>query len=347
MFTLPDNVKVLNLPEQVEKNREDIAGIDTNIGSINSEIDYLKHRADDLEKNTGSLTEQVQKNTTNTASPDGTITTGTLDVEKKATFGSDVEADGRLILNSADDVVDKDGNKLIASADLADFKKNYYATAGKFRFAGIHINGFEGEGTYNEIIDPESAKWTDLTQMYSGSGYYSFGQLVTDKPIKFPDFYSGTKENRVSAYGLIDGFENPMVQFGNANLLGQRLFENYQGKSITVAEGKKFSLYGYCSAVFNNDKNLEEIGEFDLSQAESLEVAFASCSSLLHVHCKHFPVSFDIHWSTKLSQEALVEIISNLDPVTTPQTLTMGATNLAKLTQDQILVATGKGWTLA
>lgn len=278
---------------------------------------------------------------------------GTLNVsglsqfEGKATFGSDVEADGRLILNSADDVVDKDGNKLIASVQLDEFKKNYYATAGKFRFAGIHINGYEGEGTNNEIIDPESTKWTDLTQMYAGSGYYSFGQLVTDKPIIFPDFYSGAKENQVSAYGLIDGFENPMVQFGNANLLGQRLFENYQGKSITVAEGKKFSLYGYCSAIFNNDTNLEEIGEFDLSQAESLGAAFASCSSLLHIHCKHFPVSFDIHWSTKLSQEALVEIISNLDPVTTPQTLTMGATNLAKLTQDQILVATGKGWTIA
>ena len=57
-------------------------------------------------------------------------------------------------------------------------------------------------------------------------------------------------------------------------------------------------------------------------------------------------VSFYIDASTKFTREALVEIIGNLAEVTSTQTLTMGSTNLAKLTDDDKAVATGKGWTL-
>lgn len=57
-------------------------------------------------------------------------------------------------------------------------------------------------------------------------------------------------------------------------------------------------------------------------------------------------VSFSISASTKFTREALVEIIGNLATVTSTKTLTMGSTNLAKLTDDDKAVATGKGWTL-
>jgi hypothetical protein len=57
--------------------------------------------------------------------------------------------------------------------------------------------------------------------------------------------------------------------------------------------------------------------------------------------------SFDISASTLFTRDALNEIMSNLATVTTAQTLTMGSTNLAKLTDADKLIATGKGWTLA
>ena len=47
-----------------------------------------------------------------------------------------------------------------------------------------------------------------------------------------------------------------------------------------------------------------------------------------------------------LSQEVLLRFINNLVEVTTSPTLTLGATNLAKLTEDQIAIATNKGWTV-
>lgn len=57
--------------------------------------------------------------------------------------------------------------------------------------------------------------------------------------------------------------------------------------------------------------------------------------------------SLDISASTKFTRERLAELIGNLQTVEEPQTLTIGADNLAKLTSDDILAATEKNWTLA
>ena len=47
------------------------------------------------------------------------------------------------------------------------------------------------------------------------------------------------------------------------------------------------------------------------------------------------------------TRDELMIMITTLKKVTTTQTLTMGATNLAKLTDTDIKIATDKGWTLA
>ena len=55
---------------------------------------------------------------------------------------------------------------------------------------------------------------------------------------------------------------------------------------------------------------------------------------------------FDISASTKFERTDLVTILNNLATVTSAQTLTMGSTNLAKLTSSDKAIATNKGWTL-
>ena len=50
--------------------------------------------------------------------------------------------------------------------------------------------------------------------------------------------------------------------------------------------------------------------------------------------------------STKLTHDSLLDIINNLSTVSTTQTLTIGSTNLAKLSSDEITIATNKGWTI-
>ena len=72
------------------------------------------------------------------------------------------------------------------------------------------------------------------------------------------------------------------------------------------------------------------------------------CSNLTDITGNpNFKVSVSLADSTKLTHDSLMVVINGLQTVTTAQTLTLGAANLAKLTDEEKKVATDKGWTLA
>ena len=100
------------------------------------------------------------------------------------------------------------------------------------------------------------------------------------------------------------------------------------------------NMFGFC-------RKLTAIPQLDMSNVDTNEYMFYMCSNLTEIHITGMKVSFNISSSTKFTREALVEIINNLATITNTQTLTMGATNLAKLTNEDKSIATNKGWTLA
>ena len=100
------------------------------------------------------------------------------------------------------------------------------------------------------------------------------------------------------------------------------------------------SMFYYCSS-------LTSIPQLDTSKVTNMNSMFQNCSSLTSIKMKNMSTSFDIHWSTKMEREALVEVLNNLATVTSTKTLTLGSTLLAKLTDTDKAIATNKGWTLA
>ena len=102
--------------------------------------------------------------------------------------------------------------------------------------------------------------------------------------------------------------------------------------------------------MFGNCSSLTTIPQLDTSKVTNLNYSFYGCSKLTAIHMINMKVSFDIRSSTLFTREALIEIINNCYDVTTlnkTAKLTMGSTNLAKLTDEDKLIATNKGWTLA
>ena len=99
-------------------------------------------------------------------------------------------------------------------------------------------------------------------------------------------------------------------------------------------------MFDYCSS-------LTTIPQLDTSNVINMTYMFKNCSSLTTIHMTGMKVSFDISASTKFTRETLVEILNNLATVSSTRTLTMGSTNLAKLTDEDKKIATDKGWTLA
>ena len=84
----------------------------------------------------------------------------------------------------------------------------------------------------------------------------------------------------------------------------------------------------------------------NVSKVTEIYGMFDYCSNIETIHMHGMKASFNISASTKFTREALVEILNNLATVTTSPTLTMGSRNLAKLTDADKAIATGKGWTL-
>lgn len=100
------------------------------------------------------------------------------------------------------------------------------------------------------------------------------------------------------------------------------------------------NMFVYCM-------KLTTIPAFNVSNVTNLNGTFGYCSNLKSILMYGMKVKFDISASTKFEREDLVTILNNLGTVTTATTLTMGSTNLAKLTDTDKEIATNKGWTLA
>ena len=111
---------------------------------------------------------------------------------------------------------------------------------------------------------------------------------------------------------------------------------------------------GKTTSVFLSCEALEEVPAYDLSGVTTTNSVsaisgnmFYGCTSLKRIKCFGLTVAVNISYSTQFTREALVEILTNLGNARSgSQTLTMGETNLAKLTADDIAIATAKGWTL-
>ena len=56
--------------------------------------------------------------------------------------------------------------------------------------------------------------------------------------------------------------------------------------------------------------------------------------------------SLSLSASTKLTKQSLLNVLNALETISTSLTITLGATNLAKLTEEEKAIATDKGWTL-
>ena len=105
---------------------------------------------------------------------------------------------------------------------------------------------------------------------------------------------------------------------------------------------KVTNMYG----MFNNCVSLITIPQLDTSKVTNMSYMFRDCTSLKSILMYGMKVSFDISASTQFEESDLVTILNNLASVTSTKTLTMGSTNLAKLTDEEKAIATNKGWTL-
>jgi surface protein len=105
--------------------------------------------------------------------------------------------------------------------------------------------------------------------------------------------------------------------------------------------------------MFNGCKSLTTLdcSSWDISKITMgfrLGHAFNNCTALVDFYPpQNINVGMDVSKSTALSHDSLVRIVNNLSTITSTRTLTLGETNLAKLSNTEKAIATNKGWKLA
>ena len=111
--------------------------------------------------------------------------------------------------------------------------------------------------------------------------------------------------------------------------------------TVDLSKGTNFYQSWYsCSS-------LTSFPALDLHNGTDFNYAWGSCSSLTTLGgFGAIKENFSLSDSPKLTVESLMNVINQAATVT-GKTMTLGSTNLAKLSDEQKSVATSKGWTLA
>lgn len=119
---------------------------------------------------------------------------------------------------------------------------------------------------------------------------------------------------------------------------------------ITAISSIDISRVRNVQYLFIGCPRLDSVSMLNCSNVVYTDGMFSGCTKLRNLGgFLNLSVNLNLSDSPLLTVESLMNVINNLKDLTgsTAHTLTLGATNLAKLTDEQKAVATNKNWVLA
>ena len=185
------------------------------------------------------------------------------------------------------------------------------------------------------------------------------------------DFSNNTNANAMFS-GCSALREIPLLDFSNTTNIGSMFYSCSALRTIPLLDFNKVTS---ASGVFNGCSSLEKIPLLDFSNVTNVGILFSSCSALRTIPLLDFNkvatigtiftncyslVSINIQnlnnnatisttsYGTFINRTSLLNILNGLTDRTglSSLTLTLGATNLDKLTSTEKLIATNKNWIL-
>lgn len=232
----------------------------------------------------------------------------------------------------------KDGYDKGMSAGIAGGYQEYYDTI--WDYSGVNTNPDKGAVNYDYFF--AGGLWNDTT----------FNPKYDIKPTSqnVTGIFHNSRITDLKAILEARGKEMYFLADGNTSKC-KYLYTLFAGSTITHIPALKFHARNF-EQVFKNCKNLHTIDEFDMGvNGEYVYQVFEGCTALQNVVFKGVLKCNNMNVSacplTKESLLSLLNILKDNSTTGTKNTVTLGATNLAKLTDAEIAKATQKGWTIA
>ena len=249
------------------------------------------------------------------------------------------------------------GNKKVAVTNTVEKQvpsmKAFFDAGGKCK--GSTAASFEGCWQYDD-----TANVTDMASMFSSCSNLATVPLfdtsnvtnmksmfyVCSKLTTVPRFDTSKVTNMIS---MFDGCSKlttvPRFDTSNVTIMDSMF---YDCSKLTTVPLFDTSNVADMTSMFSNCSSITTVPQFDIAKVMYIGNIFSNCYRLEEIHMININANLNISSSTKFTREALLEIIGNLKAQTSgTKTLTMGSTNLAKLTDEDKAIATNKGWTLA
>ena len=264
--------------------------------------------------------------------------------------------------------------KLLDTTKSADYLfSNYSGTFGSVKNAIQYSDTenvtsmrytFSNCRTFQHIPQFDTSNVIDMTGMFKDFTSLQFIEsLDTSKVTNMRETFSGCTQ-----LGIYNGSGIPLFDTSNVTDM-ESMFEHCS--SLTTIHQFDTSKVTNMYFMFKDCNQLTTIPQLDTSNVTIMAGMFSGCTELTTVpalnadkvtnmmgmfeNCTNLKsilmtnigTDLTIAYSTKFERADLVTILNNLKAVTSSKKLTMGATNLAKLTEEDKAIATNKGWTLA
>ena len=196
-------------------------------------------------------------------------------------------------------------------------------------------SAWQGCSSLTEFPLIDTSNGTNFNRAWEGcSSLTEFPMLDVSKGTDFEQAWTGC--SKLASFPVLNLSKGTNFGYAWQNCSSLTSFPQ-----MDLSSGTNFG-YAWrdCSA-------LTTIGQLDLSAATDLGYAWQNCTSLTTLGgFGAIKESIDLSASTLLTVESIMNVINQAATVE-GKTMTLGSTNLAKLSDEQKAVATSKGWTLA
>lgn len=239
----------------------------------------------------------------------------------------------------------------------------------KVETSGVDINDYflqeaSNSNGYNLI---KKIPLVDLSNINSTSSMFASWENLEEIP-------SLNTSNITTFYNMFSGCHNLIgengteiitLDVGKAKNIVQTFQNCYLLKKIILLNTDK-ATFNSLNGTFYDCQKVTEISAIYCNEVTRFSSAFINCYELTNFgglinagmaysttaseNYSNYTINFNIY-NSPLTHDSLMNIINGLYDIKTkgvnPQQLILGSTNLAKLTEDEIAIATNKGWNVS
>ena len=223
----------------------------------------------------------------------------------------------------------------------------------KIRLSNVSVNsefdvlGYSGtEEPINSYLNYSK----DIFKNWDDSQTGLMSKFRNDKNLVFCPLVDTSKANNMQSMfsGCVNLIQVPLIDTSSVVHFDD-MFYNCNSLT-TIPQFNTSSLYS-ANLMLAGCSKLISVPLLDFTKAEQLRSMLLACSELVELGgFTNLSVNLDLSSSRKLTADSIMNVINeakDLSGTGGTATLTLGSTNIAKLTEEQIAIATSKGWTIA